>query len=193
MSSPVSESPARKCDAAAAALVLVDLQERLGAAMPAKVLNRVLMNARLLARSAALLEVPVTLTEQYPRGLGTTLAAVTEAVPEDAPRITKQTFSCCGTSAFTDALDRLERAQIVLAGMEAHVCVLQTALDLAATGREVFVVEDAICSRRLENYQNALDRLRQCGVQVVSAESVVFEWLGNADHARFREVQALLR
>ena len=77
--------------------------------------------------------------------------------------------------------------------MEAHVCILQSALDLNAQGLDVFVVEDAICSRRLENYQNALDRLRQAGVRVVSAESVVFEWLGDANHPHFQAVQSLLR
>ena len=82
---------------------------------------------------------------------------------------------------------------MVLVGMEAHICVLQTAQDLLASGAEVFVVEDAICSRRLENYQNALDRLRACRINVVSAESVVFEWLGDSRHPQFKAIQAWLR
>jgi isochorismate hydrolase len=77
--------------------------------------------------------------------------------------------------------------------MEAHVCVLQSALDLSTQGMDVFVVEDAICSRRLENYQNALDRLRHADVKVVSAESVVFEWLGSATHPHYKTIQSLLR
>lgn len=182
-----------RCDAGASALLVVDLQERLGAAMPAKVLNRVVANTRLLGRSAALLEVPTIATEQYPQGLGPTLEAVAESLPDSAPCLAKQAFSCCGDAGVAAALAATGRGQVVVAGMEAHVCVLQTALDLAAAGHGVFVVEDAICSRRLENYQNALDRLRQCGVQVVSAESVVFEWLGDADHPQFRSIQALLR
>ena len=87
----------------------------------------------------------------------------------------------------------LQRQQVVLAGMEAHICVLQTAQDLAATGAEVFVVEDAVCSRRLENYQNALERLRANRVHVVTAESVVFEWMGDSRHPHFKTVQRWLR
>ena len=83
--------------------------------------------------------------------------------------------------------------QVILVGMEAHICILQTALDLAAAGCAVFVVEDAICSRRLENYQNALERLRDQRISVVSAESVVFEWLGDAKHPHFKAIQTLLR
>ena len=82
---------------------------------------------------------------------------------------------------------------MILVGMEAHVCVLQTAFDLHDEGLEPFVVEDTVCSRRLENYQNALDRLRQSQVAIVSAESVVFEWLGVAEHQHFKTVQKLLR
>ena len=82
---------------------------------------------------------------------------------------------------------------MVLVGMEAHICILQTALDLAAAGFEVFVVEDAVCSRRLENYQNALDRLRDSGIAVVSAESIVFEWLADSKHPQFKAIQSMLR
>ena len=94
---------------------------------------------------------------------------------------------------FPAAIAAFQRRHVVLVGMEAHICVLQTALDLVATGAEVFVVEDAICSRRLENYQNALDRLRSSQVNIVSAESVVFEWLSDASHPAFKTIQGWLR
>ncbi len=180
-----------KCLAADSVLVVIDVQQRLGDAMPGKVLNRVLQNASLLARTAGLLDLPVVQTEQYPHGLGPTHPSVAEALPAATTRIEKLAFSCCGAEGFVAALGH--RRQVVLVGMEAHVCVLQTALDLAVGDRQVFVVEDAVCSRRLENYQNALDRLRQSGVLVVSAESVVFEWLAAADHPRFKVIQSLLR
>ena len=182
-----------KCDAAEAVLVVCDLQQRLGDAMPGKVLNRVLLNATLLARTAGLMEVPVLQTEQYPQGLGNTHPSVAEALPRGTRSFTKTAFSCCDGEDFRAALGDIGRRQVVLVGMEAHICILQTAFDLRARGVEVFVVEDAICSRRLENYQNALDRLRQAAVQVVSAESVVFEWLRDARHPHFKAIQTLLR
>ncbi len=182
-----------KCDAGKSVLVVCDLQQRLGDAMPGKVLNRVLLNATLLARAAGLLELPVLCTEQYPQGLGATHPSVAEALPRTTPKLTKSAFSCCDAQDFNVALSELARNQVVLVGMEAHICILQTAFDLRARGLTVFVVEDAICSRRLENYQNALDRLRQAAVQVVSAESVVFEWLRDANHPHFKAVQTLLR
>jgi nicotinamidase-related amidase len=182
-----------KCDAGKSVLVVCDLQQRLGDAMPGKVLNRVLLNATLLARAAGLLELPVLCTEQYPQGLGATHPSVADALPRTTPKFTKSAFSCCDGQDFNVALSDLARSQVVLVGMEAHICILQTAFDLRARGLTVFVVEDAICSRRLENYQNALDRLRQAAVQVVSAESVVFEWLRDANHPHFKAVQTLLR
>lgn len=183
-----------KCLADRSMLVVVDIQSRLGEAMPGKVLNRVLQNAALLARAAEILDIPVLLTEQYPEGLGTTHPLVAAALPAAVSPIHKRTFSCLGEPAFVSALEHhTARKQVVVVGMEAHICVLQTALDLAGTGLDVFVVEDAICSRRLENYQNALDRMHRLGLNVVSAESVVFEWLADSRHPRFKEIQSYLR
>ena len=182
-----------KTEAESSVLVIVDIQTRLGDAMPDKVLNRVLQNTALLARAAELLEVPVMLTEQYPQGLGPTHAMVAEAIPASCRRFAKTTFSCLGADGFPAVIASLQRQQVVLAGMEAHICVLQTAQDLAATGAEVFVVEDAICSRRLENYQNAIERLRANRIHVVSAESVVFEWMGDSRHPHFKTIQRWLR
>lgn len=193
MSAVQDASVASKCDSAQAVLVVCDLQQRLGDAMPGKVLNRVILNATLLAQAASLLELPVLCTEQYPQGLGATHATVAAALPDGTQRFTKSAFSCWDDAEFRAALAAPRRRQIVLVGMEAHICILQTALDLRTAGFAVFVVEDCICSRRLENYQNALDRLRQAAVQVVSAESVVFEWLRDASHPHFKTVQKLLR
>jgi isochorismate hydrolase len=182
-----------KCQAARSQLVVIDVQQRLGDAMPNKVLNRVLRNAVLLARAAAALEIPTLHTEQYPEGLGATHPLVAEALPAAVQTLRKTCFSCARAAEFMPRLAAGNRQQVVLVGMEAHICVLQTALDLMVAGYTAFVVADAICSRRLENYQNALGRMRDAGARVVSAESVIFEWLEDSRHPQFKTLQALLR
>lgn len=174
-------------------MLIVDIQEQLGRAMPTKVLNRVVSNSVLLARSAGLLEIPILTTEQYPKGLGPTVAEIIDALPDSSQSFEKTSFSSLSADGFTAALERAGRRQVIIVGMEAHVCVLQSALDLVANDIDVYVVEDAICSRRLENYQNALDRMRQSNVQVVSAESVIFEWLVDSRHEHFKTIQTMLR
>lgn len=184
---------AHKCDAARSALIVIDIQERLGQAMPAKVLKRVVRNSVLLVNAAELLGVPVFKTEQYPDGLGPTLTEVGAALPATTVAFEKTAFSCVEAGGFDDQIGESGRRQMILVGMEAHVCVLQSAIDLNSAGFEVFVVEDAICSRRLENYENALNRMRRSPVTVVSAESVAFEWIGDAKHEHFKPIQKLLR
>lgn len=182
-----------KCGVDTSVLLIIDVQTNLGQAMPAKVLNRVVSNTSLLSRAAGLLGVPVMVTQQYPKGLGATLDEVIAALPDSANILDKTTFSATGAAGFNDALRNAGRRQIVIGGMESHVCVLQSAFDLLAENLEVYVVEDAVCSRRLENYQNALDRLRGAGVSVVSAESVLFEWLADSRHEHFKAISAMLR
>jgi len=174
-------------------LVIVDIQDRLLAAIPVEPREQMLRNARILAESAARLSIPILVTEQYPSGLGRTVATVAEALPAAALRIEKTRFSCAGCEAFTAALAAAARSQIVLAGMEAHVCVLQSALELRAAGREVWVVEDACCSRKPENRRNAMERMRAAGVMATNTESVVFEWLRDARHEQFKAISSLLR
>lgn len=194
---PIQTGPGSQASALCAAgtsqLVVVDVQERLGSVMPAKVLGRMVQNTRLLLRTSALVGVPSIITEQYPRGLGPTVSEVSESVPEHSVRLEKTCFSCVGAEGFLDALRAEARGQVILAGMEAHVCVLQSAAELVEAGWQVQVVEDAVCSRRLENYQNALERMRTLGIQVTNAESVVFEWLRDAGHQHFKTVSSMLR
>jgi nicotinamidase-related amidase len=173
--------------------VVVDVQTRLAAAMAEDDRTRVLHNLSVLLDAARALEVPVVATAQYPKGLGPIESAVSDRLPEWTQRVTKTSFSCCPAEGFLASLEPPARAQVVLAGMEAHVCVLQTALDLQGEGYQVFVVEDAVCSRDPHNHRNALERLRQGGVVVTNTESVVFEWLGDARHPRFKAVSALLK
>lgn len=170
--------------AADSVLVVIDIQERLAAVMPA--CASVVRATGILLEVAGRLHIPVLVTEQYPKGLGRTVAEVAAKLPEGAVRVEKTCFSACAALPLT-------RPQVVLTGMETHVCVLQTALELAASGREVFVVEDAVSSRTEANYSNALARLWAAGIVITNTESVAFEWLRDAAHEHFRAVSKLLR
>ena len=181
------------CRAEHSQLLIIDIQERLAAAMPKDVLKKVVHQNRILIEAAGLLEIPVLRTEQYPKGLGPTDARLLEVLPAQHSAFEKTCFSSCGATAFEEALLSNARKQIIITGMEAHVCVLQTAFELVQKQREVFVVADAVCSRYKFNYKNALQRLRQHGVSVTSTESVLFEWLRDASHPQFKAVTKLIR
>lgn len=173
-------------DRAQSLLLLIDFQARLlpaiaeGAAVAA--------NARKLLDAARLLGVPVLATEQNPRGLGATLPQL----PLDAGEVeAKMTFDAGATPS---VLARLPEDRVaVVAGCEAHVCVLQTVLGLLARGRRVVIVSDATGSRRPESREAALRRLGGAGAEIVTTEMAIFEWLGTAEHPRFREALALVR
>jgi hypothetical protein len=161
--------------------------------MVPEVLEAMVRNTRVLIQAAACLGLPVLATEQYPKGLGPTVARLAEVLPSGAPCLEKTCFSCAGAEAFLAALAASGRSQVILTGMEAHVCVLQSALELREDGREVFVVEDACCSRTEKNHANAIGRLRAAGVVVTNTESVLFEWLRDARHEHFKAISTLLQ
>ena len=167
-------------------LAVIDVQERLLAAMPDA--ERVVARCTRLAEAAALMDVRAVLTEQYPQGLGPTRPALAAKLPAPAA---KMTFSCCGCSAFDAALVP-DVTSVVLAGLETHVCVTQTALDLLARGLAVFVAVDAVASRHVIDHEVALRRLEGAGAVPTTTEAVLFEWCRSADHPRFREVRALV-
>ena len=169
-----------------ATLLLIDFQTRLMPAIDDGA--AAIANAQRLLTAAALLGVPALFTAQNPRGLG---AIVPELQPNDAHVFAKMTFDAGRAPGFDERL--AEGHALILAGCEAHVCVLQTALGLVARGRRVFVVADAIGSRRPESKAAALTRMEQNGVEIVTTEMVVFEGLESADHPRFREVAALIK
>lgn len=173
-------------DATQSALLLIDFQSRL---MPAiHEAEAALRNAGRLLAAAEMLGLPVLATEQNARGLGATVAAL----PVRAEQVVaKQSFDACAADGF---LARLPAgAGLVVAGCEAHVCVLQTVLGLRAAGRTVFVVADAVGSRHPANREAALQRMARHGAEVVTTEMVVFEWLGSAEHPRFRDAVALIK
>ena len=174
-------------------LVLIDLQTKLFAAMTEEDRDRTLRTAKILAQAAGGLGIPVMVTEQYPKGLGATEAEILEKLPPLSKSMEKTGFSCCEAEGFRPMVEVNGRRQIVLAGQETHVCVLQSAFDLLRLGFQVFVVEDGVCSRNPAHKRNALDRMRQAGVVVTNLESVLFEWLADSAHPQFKTLSALIR
>lgn len=172
------------------ALVVVDIQERL---IPVVVdAAQVIDRSRILLQAAAALNIPVLSTEQYSKGLGPTVDAIAGLLG-DSLRVEKITFSSVGEPAVMAALRAMGRDQIVLCGIEAHVCVLQTALALRQAGRNVYVVADAVSSRRPDSVALALDRMRAAGVTIVNTEMAVFEWLERAGTPVFKTLSALIK
>jgi nicotinamidase-related amidase len=173
-----------------AGLVVVDIQDRLLPAIFEK--ERVLQNTLRLVQGAGILQVPILATEQYRKGLGATVPEIAAAIPAFAP-LEKLAFSACGAVAFLPALKQKSVSQAILCGIEAHVCVSQTCLDLLDEGFRVFVVADAISSRTPENYQIGLDRMRAAGAVIVSTEMVLFELLEHAGTPEFKQILNLVK
>jgi len=170
-------------------LLLVDLQERLVPAMidPTGLTRR----AGTLLGAARQMGVPVLATEQYPAGLGKTVAEITANLgPEEI--FAKTEFSAYANPALRHILDQ-SPAQIVLAGIEAHVCILQTAIELRQAGREIFLVTDVTSSRAPESKATALHRLAAAGVHLVTLEMVLFEWLRRSDRPEFKPISQTIR
>jgi nicotinamidase-related amidase len=172
--------------AAKSTLVLVDFQERL---MPAIHNAEAMMNqATTLAKLAELMDVPIVGTEQTPDKLGASDDRIYQHCQQT---LNKNTFDACEGGLLSTLEDH--RTHVVMAGCEAHICVLQTAMGLLDAGYRVWVVADAVGSRQPENRELALQRLRQQGADIVSTEMVAFEWLGKADHPHFRDALAHIK
>jgi nicotinamidase-related amidase len=168
-----------------ALLVIVDIQERLARVMEER--DVVVNNCLHLIELARLRSMPVVVTEQYPKGLGPTLPEIADALGDTDP-VEKITFSCCGEAGFLEKVRSTERRKIILTGMETHVCVLQTALDLMKDGYIVDLVEDAVTSRRRENKETALRFLRDAGCVVTCTETVLFQILERAGTDEFKSI-----
>ncbi len=171
-------------------LFIVDIQERLAPAVAGA--DAVIDRARILVEAANRLGVPVVASEQYPQGLGHTDQRL-RSLLEGALTLSKVAFSAAGDPEIARRVAAQGRDQIVIAGMEAHVCVLQTALAYRDTGREVAVVADAVGSRLPERKALALERMRGHGIELVDSEMVLFEWLGAAGTPEFKELSQLIR
>jgi isochorismate hydrolase len=168
-------------------LVIIDMQERLLPVITGK--ERIVENVRKLAKFARILGLPIILTEQ--QNLDTTKPEISAELGEIQP-ISKLAFNCFGSRAFTDQVHHLGRNTLIIAGIEAHICVAQTALN-APTSHTVHVVSDAIASRSPHNWEVALDRMRQAGVTITSTEMVIYELLREAGTDEFREALKLVK
>jgi nicotinamidase-related amidase len=173
-----------------AVLVIVDVQGRLAQLMADK--ETLFINLQRMIRSARALSIPILWVEQNPAKLGPTIDEVADLLPELEP-IAKTSFSCAGNREFMAVLKQRSRKQVLVVGIEAHVCVYQTAVDLAAAGYAVEVVEDAISSRSAANKAVALRRMAASGVGLTSTEMALFELMGDCEHPAFRDIQAIIK
>jgi len=180
-----------KLDAEKAVLVVIDVQERLVPAMPEDVYLRLRNTVAMLVEVAGLLGLPVVTTEQYPKGIGHTVPELAAACNETV--IEKVSFGCCGEATFLEALKNTGRTQVLITGMEAHVCVYQTVLGLLEDGYYVHLIRDAICSRNKMDYLAGVANAGQAGAVVTTAETVMFQMLQESTHEQFRAVSKLVK
>ena len=173
-----------------AALLVVDMQERILPVINdhAEILKKVVT----LVKGAKIINIPIKVTEQYPKGLGHSVSEVRNECAE-APVFEKMSFSCTGSDEFMDSLEDSGCGQVIICGIETHVCVLQTALELLNEGIQVFVAADAVGSRDVRNYQNAIRRMEMSGAVISNTESILFELLASAAAPEFKEISRLVK
>ncbi|KAA0257955.1 hydrolase [Deferribacter autotrophicus] len=174
-----------------AVLVVVDIQEKLVKVMPEKVYEKIKKNVKILLEAAKILNIPVIYTQQYTKGLGETVSELKQYL--DDSHVEKLTFSCCKEQTFLDKLKATGKKSVILTGMEAHICVLQTAIDLIENQYNVFTVADAVCSRLKDNWKFGLEYMRDAGAKITVVETVLFQLLERSDANEFKEVQKLIK
>lgn len=175
-------------------LLIIDIQERLAKVMKPKILDRVVDQTNLLATLAVETDIPIIVTEQYPKGLGITIDPIKQILKDKKyENHEKLTFGCCGDSAFNEKLKKYGRKKIILVGMETHVCVFLTALGLIENGYQPFVASDAVISRERFYYDNGLDLIRQAGGIVTNTETLLFQLMGQSGTPTFKKISALLK
>lgn len=174
-----------------ACLLVVDVQEKLFPLIenPCEVLQKML----LLIKGARVLHVPILVSEQYPKGLGGTIEAITQTVGQEAEYFSKTTFSCLKDKAIHERFKELPYKQCILMGIEAHVCILQTARSLIQEGIEVIVANDAISSRSIYDFSTAIAELRDLGARISSTETILFELLVDSSKPEFKAISALIK
>lgn len=172
------------------ALLIVDVQQKINAVMLHR--ERVLDNIIKLIRAGQILDIPIFITEQYPKGLGPTEPKILDALQGRHP-IQKMTFSCCGAGDVLDQLQQRKIQQVIVSGIESHVCVLQTALDLLSHKLQVHVPGDAVSSRKQIDYETALERMSKAGVVITTVEACLFELLEEAGTPEFKQVSKLIK
>ena len=175
-------------------LLIIDAQERLAAAMPMDELELVVDNINRLIAAAKVYGIPIIATAHNPNGLGPIIESIQANLPPDTAPTEKTPFSCCTATGFERNISASpDRRQLIVVGMEAHICISQTVSGLQRWGYQVFVPADAVISRKPACKANVLDRMRHSGVHVLCAESVAFEWIGDSSQEHFREVWSLFR
>lgn len=171
-------------------LLVIDMQERLLPHIQAA--DQLTRNLLTLIECCKILGLPILVTEQYPEGIGATVAALAPALAA-APKISKRTFSCCREAQFIKQLGETGKKQIMIAGIETHVCVFQTAADLLPAGYAVEVVADAVGARAAANHAIGLERMKALGADITSLESAVFELLATSAGPEFKQILRYLK
>lgn len=173
-----------------AALVIIDIQDRLAVTMKTK--EEVINNCLHLIELSKMINMPIIVTEQYPKGLGQTVKEIREALPAYKP-IEKLTFSCCEEPAFMNEIRHLKKRNIILAGMETHICVLQTCVGLLKEGFKVHLVQDGACSRAKKNWKTGVEFMRDAGAVITCTETVLFQLLKIAGTEEFKAVSKRIK
>jgi nicotinamidase-related amidase len=182
------------CQRELSQLLIIDAQERLAAAMPPDELEQVVENINRLIAAAKVFGIPIIATQHNSKGLGPTIASIQTNLPPASEPTEKTFFSCCTAPGFERNISASpQRRQLIVVGMEAHICISQTVSGLQRWGYQVFVPSDAIISRKPDSKANVLDRMRHSGIHVLCAESVAFEWIGDSSLPHFRDVWSLFR
>ena len=174
-------------------LLLIDMQEKLLAAMNPLDTEKILVRQKIMLNVANELNMPVIITEQYPKGLGKTVAGLSVFFKEGWPVFDKTSFSCFGDINFRREIERKPVKSLVLMGVETHVCIQQTAIDALARGIQVFVISDAVNSKRQDDAATSIDFMRGLDVHVTSSESLIFALMKDAAHPSFKKIVSLLK
>lgn len=180
----------KKLNAQDALFLVIDVQEKL-----VKMLEKDTVGAKtsILAATSNALDIPTIVTEQYPQGLGSTIEVVKTKLSPSTSYFEKTSFSALGNPEVIEAIEKSGKKQIIICGIESHVCVLQSAIDLTNKGYEVFVVKDACASRNKYEFKLAMERLKEAGAIITCVEMVIFELLGSSKHPKFKELQGLIK
>ncbi len=175
-------------------LLIIDIQDKL--VLASKYGHEAAENMVKLAKAADILGIPTIVTEQYPKGLGSTVPPLSQSLAADAFITEKSSFSALLEPSFKEKIQELKnngKNQIIVGGIETHICVLQTALDLIKEGFEVYIAKDACASRNKDEYKTGLELLKQSNAKISCVEIVLFEWLKTSKHPKFKEIQTLIK
>lgn len=174
-------------------VLIIDIQEKLTNMLADEIREQMIINSQKLVAAAKALNVDTIVTEQYPKGLGQTIEGIRDILDQNYVPFEKTAFNALLEDGFASKIKSHNKKQVVICGIESHICVLQTAVALLKEGYEVYVVKDICASRKKSEFKCAMELLRQCGAKVCSLEIILFGWLKGAKNPNFKEVQALIK